>query len=134
MTLENLQTMNLRPLQTPNFHSTENVVCVAPKQDAPTIQKKRPRPPAVIREKSTVHKEVFNVRMLAERWGCTESHIYSLIRKGQLRTFKIGEHSIRIRAQEVERFETRDLFCAEESGAPVSEACSDDLYIPRTEA
>jgi excisionase family DNA binding protein len=91
------------------------------------------RPPVAVPEKSTVHDRPFNVQMLAERWGCTPSHIYHLIRKGHLRTFKIGQHSIRISVQEVERIEKGDVFCAEESGAPVSEAGSDDLYVPRTE-
>ncbi len=74
----------------------------------------------------------YNVKMLADRWSCTESHIYSLIRKGKIKTFRIGEHSIRILHTEVERFESCGLSNIEESGASMPGAEGASVYIPRT--
>lgn len=47
----------------------------------------------------------FSVAKLAERWGCSRVHIYWLIENKQITPFNIGPRSIRIAADEVERFE-----------------------------
>lgn len=44
----------------------------------------------------------FSVKALAERWGVSRQHIYSLIRRGQLRAFPIGKRLVRIPADAVE--------------------------------
>lgn len=48
---------------------------------------------------------VFSVATLAERWECGTDTVYSLIRSGDLHAFKLGGKLLRIRYDEVERFE-----------------------------
>lgn len=47
----------------------------------------------------------FSVNSLAERWGCRPDTVYRMIRDGQLQAFRLGGKLIRIRWEEVERFE-----------------------------
>jgi len=47
----------------------------------------------------------FSVATLADHWGCSLDTVYAMVRSGQLRHFKVGGKLIRIRADEVERFE-----------------------------
>ncbi|WP_157784784.1 helix-turn-helix domain-containing protein [Sphingobium xenophagum] len=54
---------------------------------------------------------VFSVATLAEHWACGTDTIYSLIRSGDLRAFKLGGKLLRIRADEVERFECQTTAC-----------------------
>ena len=49
----------------------------------------------------------YSVKRLAERWGCSRQHIHALIRKGELRAFKLGHRLLRITAEEVRRWEER---------------------------
>src|SRR6185312_7309843 len=49
-------------------------------------------------------RAAYSAAQLAERWGCSTTHIHNLIRKEQLQAFKIGT-LIRIRKEEVERVE-----------------------------
>lgn len=49
--------------------------------------------------------KVYSVASLAEHWDCGTDTVYSLIRAGDLRAFKLGGKLLRIRADEVERFE-----------------------------
>jgi len=46
----------------------------------------------------------YSVAQLADRWGCSGSMIYKLIKQGELQTANVGV-LIRIAAAEVERFE-----------------------------
>ncbi|WP_294189006.1 helix-turn-helix domain-containing protein [uncultured Sphingomonas sp.] len=48
---------------------------------------------------------VFDVAGLAKHWGCSTDTIYSLIASGNLAAFKLGGKLLRIRSDEVERFE-----------------------------
>ena len=48
----------------------------------------------------------FSVRMLAERWSCSEGAVRALIRHGLLNHFRVGE-LIRVRAEDVARYECR---------------------------
>ncbi len=52
---------------------------------------------------------VFNVTGLADRWGCGTDTIYSLIHSGNLVAFKLGGKLLRIRAEEVERYECQNI-------------------------
>lgn len=52
-------------------------------------------------------RKVFDVHTLAEHWGCGTDTVYTLIRGGELPHFKLGGKLIRIRADEVERYECR---------------------------
>jgi excisionase family DNA binding protein len=47
----------------------------------------------------------FSVKLLAERWSCSEAHIRNMIRRGELAAFKLGGKLLRISAEEVERTE-----------------------------
>lgn len=50
---------------------------------------------------------VYSVASLAEHWECGTDTIYSMIKSGDLPAFKVGGRLLRIRADEVERFECR---------------------------
>ncbi len=52
-------------------------------------------------------QRVYSVATLAEQWGCGTDTVYSLIHSGDLRAFRLGGKLIRIRADEVERYECR---------------------------
>jgi len=47
----------------------------------------------------------FTPKMLAERWACTESHIYNLIASSALRSFRVGARLVRVSVEEVHRWE-----------------------------
>jgi excisionase family DNA binding protein len=47
-----------------------------------------------------------SVAQLAQLWGCSRQHVYSLIEKGHLRAVRIGS-LIRLRPDDVRDFETR---------------------------
>ncbi len=51
--------------------------------------------------------QVFSVATLAEHWQCGTDTIYTLVRSGALPHFKLGGKLIRIRGEDVERYETR---------------------------
>lgn len=52
---------------------------------------------------------VYDVPGLAEHWACGTDTIYALVRSGELRHFKLGGKLIRIRKEEVERYECREI-------------------------
>lgn len=54
---------------------------------------------------------VYSVATLAQHWGCGTDTVYSLIRGGELRAFKLGGKLLRIRGDEVERFECQTTPC-----------------------
>ncbi|WP_367347536.1 helix-turn-helix domain-containing protein [Sphingobium yanoikuyae] len=65
--------------------------------------------------------QVFSVASLADHWGCGTDTVYSLIRGGSLRAFKLGGKLLRIRADEVERFECQTTPCNDtENNSPSS--------------
>lgn len=45
---------------------------------------------------------VYSVATLADHWGCGTDTVYTLIRSGDLRAFKVGGKLLRIRMDEVE--------------------------------
>src|SRR5215831_5240929 len=63
----------------------------------------------------------YTVRSLAERWQCSESHVYNLINRGELAAKRLGK-LIRIPAAAVARFEEIDSWpdCANSDGRPLS--------------
>lgn len=67
---------------------------------------------------------VYSVATLAAHWGCGTDTVYALVRSGELRHFKLGGKLIRIRADEVERYERREASPASETdeGARAAEA------------
>jgi excisionase family DNA binding protein len=65
---------------------------------------------------------VYSVASLAEHWGCGTDTVYSLIRGGDLRAFKLGGKLLRIRQDEVERFECQPTTASNDTGAP-SQSC-----------
>lgn len=48
----------------------------------------------------------YSVRQLAERWGCSDKHIYNLINRGELPTFRAGGTLLRIAAGVVAAWES----------------------------
>ena len=48
--------------------------------------------------------KAFTVSSLAERWACSKDVVYDLLRKKELRAFRVGR-ALRISAEEVRRFE-----------------------------
>ena len=71
----------------------------------------------------------YSPETLAERWGCTPSHVRKMVRRGDLRAFRLGGKLLRIPAVEVERIEAMDP-CEDETeaqeshGSPNSEAAT----------
>src|SRR6185436_10186653 len=49
-------------------------------------------------------RAAYSVAQLAERWGCSDGHLYGMIRSGELHAFKLGT-LLRVRVEEVERIE-----------------------------
>lgn len=47
----------------------------------------------------------YSVPTLAQHWGCAPDTVYSLIKGGDLQAFRVGGKLLRIRAEEVERYE-----------------------------
>lgn len=78
---------------------------------------------------------VFSVASLAEYWGCGTDTVYSLIKSGDLPAFKLGGRLLRIRADEVERFECRTITASNDTGAssPSSGTRTDDATDIRLE-
>jgi len=62
---------------------------------------------------------VYTPATLARKWECSERHIRNLISSGELACFRLGGKLVRIRGDEVERFEcqTGDLPDSTESSA-----------------
>lgn len=56
---------------------------------------------------ATETRPAFTVDSLAAHWSCSADVIYDLLRKKQLKGFKLG-HSWRISAKEVDRFENNE--------------------------
>ena len=61
----------------------------------------------------------FIVGELAQRWRCSDQHVYNLIRDKRLRVIRLGK-LIRIPIDAVEEFEKCASSHIEESGAPSS--------------
>ena len=77
---------------------------------------------------------VYSVATLAQHWGCGTDTVYSLIRGGELRAFKLGGKLLRIRADEVERFECQTTACNDtEATLPSSGTRADDATDIRLE-
>lgn len=50
----------------------------------------------------------YTIRTLSEHWDCSPDVLYDLIRKGELKAFKLGS-TLRITAEEVDRFENKTV-------------------------
>ncbi len=62
----------------------------------------------------------YSVKTLAERWGCSESHVRSMIAAGELKAFSIGGKLLRIAALEVERKEAGECQSSDLDGTAES--------------
>jgi len=51
---------------------------------------------------------VYTPATLADRWACSERHIRNLIASGELPSFRAGGKLLRIRGEEVEKFECQN--------------------------
>lgn len=77
----------------------------------------------------------FTVADLAARWQCGQSTVRNLIKRGELATFRIGT-LIRIKADEVERFECQNTLCSDfAADTPLSgermESAADEHSTPQ---
>lgn len=82
---------------------------------------------------------VYTPAMLAVRWACSEQHVRNMIRSGRLRAFGLGGKLLRIRGEDVERFESQDQIsgespCFEENLRPsdTKEPAADVQPLQRT--
>jgi excisionase family DNA binding protein len=57
----------------------------------------------------------FSPKLLAKRWGCSPQFVHKLIRKGELKAFKLGEKLLRIPMEEVRRWESQPAVTSSES-------------------
>lgn len=85
-----------------------------------------------------VHERIqarpYSVAKLADRWGCHSDTVYSLIHSKQLNAFKLGGKLLRIRPDEVERFECQSTACNDtEERSPLSGTKADDATDIRLE-
>lgn len=60
---------------------------------------------------------VYDVVTLAEKWGCGTDTIRSLIKSGELPAFKVGGKLLRVRAEEVEQYECRQITASNDTEA-----------------
>lgn len=60
--------------------------------------------------------QAFSIAKAAELLDCSKSHIYTLIKQGDLRCFTIGKRGKRIPSAEVERFQRDRLSIATGTG------------------
>lgn len=61
--------------------------------------------------------------MVAARWGCSPNHVRNLIRRGELRGFRVGSRLLRVKPDAVEEFER----CQEITGSDASTDASSSL-------
>lgn len=59
---------------------------------------------------------------IAARWNCSPAHVRRLIQRGELPSFRIGGKFIRVRLDEVEKYECPNTNCSDSAmdGPPVS--------------
>lgn len=50
--------------------------------------------------------KAYTYQTLAERWACSQNLLYAMVRRGELKVFRVG-HATRISAAEVERIENQ---------------------------
>lgn len=79
---------------------------------------------------------VYSVASLAHHWECGQDTIYALIRSGDLQAFRLGGKLLRIRGDEVERYECRTTTASNDtvdsllsSGMPMVDAT--DIRLER---
>ena len=60
----------------------------------------------IARKKPTIEPIAYTVTQVAQRWGCSESHVRNLIEDGELPHFRLGGKLIRIKKEEIEKWET----------------------------
>jgi len=65
--------------------------------------------------------------MVAERWGCTPNHVRNLIKRGELRAFRLGERLLRIPAEALDGFEQKSL--VEPPPAPTLSPSEQNTFI-----
>lgn len=56
-----------------------------------------------------MHRDLYNVKLLAEHWGVSDSLIYNEIKKGKLKAFSLGRNTIRIKREAVEEYELASI-------------------------
>ncbi|OWK26311.1 hypothetical protein AJ87_03105 [Rhizobium yanglingense] len=54
-------------------------------------------------------KKPFTPKSLADRWHCSERHVRNMLAKGQLPYFRLGGKLMRIKWEDVDRFERNQV-------------------------
>jgi len=49
------------------------------------------------------------VEQVAERWGCSDNHVRNLIKRGELRAFRLGHRLLRVPTDAVVEYEQRQV-------------------------
>ncbi len=66
-----------------------------------------------------MNAKAWSVKRLAEEWDCSTRHIYDMIDTGRLKSFALGERSLRITDEEKRRCEQPSSATVEEQSASV---------------
>ncbi|WP_410010542.1 excisionase family DNA-binding protein [Phyllobacterium zundukense] len=61
---------------------------------------------------------VFTPRTLAQRWQCSERHVRTMIATGELPSFRLGGKLLRIRAEEVDLIEQKQISAPASAESP----------------
>lgn len=67
---------------------------------------------------SDILERPYSIDTLAERWGCSPSHIRKMVAAGDLTAFGIGGKLVRIAAAEVARIESGNIWKNQNTGSP----------------
>lgn len=71
--------------------------------------------------------QAFSIAKAAELLDCSKSHIYTLIKQGDLRCFTIGKRGKRIPSAEVEKFQRERLQSTGREIGPLDDAAKTGL-------
>ncbi|TKB20449.1 MAG: helix-turn-helix domain-containing protein [Mesorhizobium sp.] len=72
---------------------------------------------------------VYTPAMLADRWACSERHVRNMIGSGELPAFRLAGKLLRIRREDVERFE-----CQGQNSSGASPNTEESSLLPGTRA
>jgi len=51
--------------------------------------------------------QLYSPKTLAAEWGCCANHVRNLVKRGDLKGFRLGDKLLRIRAEDVRDYECR---------------------------
>ena len=70
---------------------------------------------------------------VADLWGCSANHVRALIKRGELRAFRLGARLLRVPAAAVEEYEQCQAIASggstDGSSCPGGQTESDDVFV-----